>query len=148
MGHALRISEAASIALHTMVALARRPEETTSARAIAGRLGVSQAHLSKVLQRLARAGLLDSTRGPGGGFRLSTTAADCTLLDVYEAVEGTLEAPECLLRRPICDGESCLLGGLLADINREVGDRLRGIRLSVLLRHPGKSDEEGDENAA
>jgi Rrf2 family nitric oxide-sensitive transcriptional repressor len=61
----LRMSDAASLALHGMVILAEAPERRVSARAIASELDASEAHLAKVLQRLARAGLVESVRGRG-----------------------------------------------------------------------------------
>ena len=54
----LRISDAAALALHAMVMLAEAPERRMSAKAIASELDASQAHLAKVLQRLAKAGLV------------------------------------------------------------------------------------------
>ena len=51
-----------------MALLAAHPRERMSAGRIAELLGASQAHLAKVMQRLVKAGLVDSVRGPGGGF--------------------------------------------------------------------------------
>ncbi|MCF8044104.1 MAG: Rrf2 family transcriptional regulator, partial [Desulfarculaceae bacterium] len=70
MQQLLKISEAASLALHTMGLLASRPGEQVPTRELAARLKVSEAHLAKVMQRLGRAGLVRSQRGPKGGFAL------------------------------------------------------------------------------
>ena len=56
----MRISEAASLALHTMALLAAEPDKLLSAAAAAGALGASEAHLAKVLGRLAHVGLVES----------------------------------------------------------------------------------------
>jgi len=61
----LRISKAASIALHAMALLATSPSRRFTVNEIAGHLNSSSAHLSKVCQRLARLGLLKVIRGPG-----------------------------------------------------------------------------------
>lgn len=121
MQHLLKISEAASLALHTMGLLASRPGEQVSTRELAGRLKVSEAHLAKVMQRLGRAGLVRSQRGPKGGFALQRNPEDITLLEVYEATEGPLQERRCLLGNPMCSG-NCILGGLL----ERVGDEVRG----------------------
>lgn len=111
MSHLMKVSEAASLALHSMAYLAGNPGVNVSTRQIAERLKVSEAHLSKVLQRMAQAGLVKSSRGPKGGFTLKIPAESITLLDIFETIEGRLEATDCLLGIPICNGTYCILGG-------------------------------------
>ena len=132
MANMLKISEAASLAMHTMVLLAANPERVISTRETAETLGVSEAHLSKVLQRLTRAGLVESTRGPKGGFRPSRPTDEITLLDVYESIEGRLVPKTCLFGEPICNGSACILGQLLGTVNTTIADYLRGTKLSDL----------------
>ena len=55
MASIIQISEAASLALHSMVMLAASPERSLTVKEITARTGVSEAHLSKVMQRLAKA---------------------------------------------------------------------------------------------
>ena len=131
MQHLLKISEAASLALHTMGLLASRPGDRVSTRELAARLKVSEAHLAKVMQRLGRAGLVRSQRGPKGGFSLQRNPDEITLLEVYEATEGTLRKQRCLLGNPICNG-NCILGGLLENVGDEVREYFSTTRLSDL----------------
>jgi len=126
----LKLSDAATLALHTMAFLAGRTNGLISAREIASSLEVSEAHLAKVLQRLARAGMVKSSRGPKGGFALARPADETSLLEVYEAIEGPLTATTCLLGRETCLGSGCILGGLIAQVNKEVSDQLTQTRLS------------------
>ena len=100
MATMLRISEAASLAIHAMAVVAGKPEEVHSTHGVATALGVSEAHLAKVMQRLTRAGLVSSVRGPKGGFVLARPAAEVTLLAIFEAIEGHLEPKGCLLKKP------------------------------------------------
>ncbi len=65
MANLLKISEAASLALHTMGYLAANDRRLVTTHQIGEVLRASEAHLAKVLQRLARVGLVDSTRGAG-----------------------------------------------------------------------------------
>jgi len=114
MGRVIKISDAATIALHTMVLLGANREGVLSTKDIAETLGVSGAHLAKVLQRLTKAGLVSATRGPRGGFMLRKKADEITLLEVFETVEGVLEDTGCLLHDPICSGNGqCMFGGVL-----------------------------------
>jgi len=124
MPNVLRVSEAASLALHTMVLLAANSGKLLSTREIASTLKVSEAHLSKVLQRLAREGLVESIRGPKGGFALARSSGRITLLEVYEAIEGPLGDTDCLLSKRLCDGDNCIMGPLLRDTNRKVREYL------------------------
>ena len=134
----LNISEAASMALHTMVLLAVRQDKLLSTRDIASALNVSEAHLAKVLQRLAKAGLVRSTRGPKGGFALQKAPHEITLRDVYEAMEGPLRPTDCLLASPVCGNEDCILGTLLGRVNQQVSQYLAGTRLSEVQHGLGR----------
>lgn len=125
-----KISEAASLALHTMALMASSPGRRLSNREVAKALRVSSAHLSKVMQRLVKSGLLESVRGPAGGFALTKPAAKTTLREVYEAIEGPLTSQGCLLEHPVCQGGKCLLGGLVQKIDQQVIEYLSGTRLS------------------
>lgn len=127
----LKISEAASLALHTVCFLAQKGEELATTNHIAVTLGVSGAHLSKVLQRMAKAGLVESVRGPSGGWRLARKGADITLLEVYEAIEGRLAPAECLLGSLACGGE-CMMGDLVRQVNCLVMERLTKTKVSEL----------------
>ena len=116
MPNILRISEAASLAMHTMVYLACHKDTLVSTREIAKVLQASEAHLSKVLQRLAREGLVKSIRGPKGGFALGRPPAKINLLEIFEAIEGPLDPEVCLFGTHKCLGKECLFGGLLHDV--------------------------------
>jgi Rrf2 family protein len=132
MSSVLKISEATSLALHSMAFLAAKPEQATTTKEIAARFNVSEAHLSKVLQRLTKAGFVESTRGPKGGFALSRPADEISLLDVYEFMEGPLTSRKCLLGTPVCRGNECILGGLLETVDRQLRDYLSKAKLSEL----------------
>ncbi len=134
MSEVLKISEAVSLAIHAMMVLSGRVEgQTLPVSHIAEFLGVSRAHLAKVFQRLSKAGLVRSTRGPAGGFALTRPASDITLLEVFETMEGPLEETRCLLDKPVCDGKTCcMLGSLLHDVHKRVYDHMAGTTLDEL----------------
>lgn len=132
MANMLRISEAASLGMHAAAVLASRPKQRTTAAQLAQKLDASEAHLAKVMQRLGKAGLVTSTRGPNGGFALAKSADKVRLLDVYEAVDGELDPDNCLLGLPVCPGRKCILGDLAAKVNKMVQERLAGTTLAAL----------------
>lgn len=132
MSNVLKISEAASLAIHAMVYLAAKPERRVSSTEIAGVLDVSEAHLSKVFQRLVKAGLADSVRGRNGGFTLTRDAKHITLLEIYEFIEGPLVLTQCLLGKPVCRGDRCILGNLLETVDKRVRNYLAKTKLMAL----------------
>jgi Rrf2 family protein len=125
MKSALNISEAYSLALHATAYMASQSKNRPiSAHEMSSRLGVSEAHLSKVLQRLTRAGILRSSRGPGGGFSFSRPEGDITLLDIYESVEGPLKLADCLFETEICGRKRCIFDDLLPSVNEQFKEYL------------------------
>lgn len=76
------------------------------AREIAEALSIPYHFLSKILQDLARKGVLVSTKGPGGGFRLVRPPEETSLYDVISVVEGPLSDTECMLGLDRCSDEA------------------------------------------
>lgn len=83
----MKLQKATQFALYAVLELALEPERQLSAAEIAEKYGISNNHLAKVLRDLGRAGLVDSTRGVGGGYRFSGNPKRTTLLDVIELFE-------------------------------------------------------------
>ena len=132
MANILRISDSASLALHVMVLLAKNGGQQCTNLQAAHLFHASEHTLAKVLQRLVKAGLVESTRGPHGGFRMKQRADDIRLIAIYEAVEGRIGNPECLLSLPLCNGKACVLGGLVEKVHAEVMAYLSGTSLAAL----------------
>ncbi len=128
----VKLSEAAAIALHAMTILAAEPDRLVPVKDLAARLPVSEAHLAKVMQRLVKAGLVASTRGPGGGFALRCDPRATSLLQIYEAIEGRLEVEDCLFPGRPGGCTACILDEALAEANRIVHGRLARTALAEL----------------
>jgi Rrf2 family protein len=94
-------------AVRAMVALARLPEgEYAGAGRIAQDIHAPQNYLAKLLQALARAGLVQSQKGLGGGFRLARPPRQIALFDVVEPIEQISRWSGCILGRPECSDEA------------------------------------------
>jgi Rrf2 family protein len=118
MAKIFSMSEAASIAIHSMVLIARN-ENGINAVKIADYTGFSKNHISKVAQRLVKNDLLKSVRGPAGGFSLKKLPADITLLDIYQSIEGPLEISDCPLANEVCNFDKCLMGNVVNKMTLE-----------------------------
>ena len=93
-------------AIRALVQLADLPEgQSMGAAQIAEKIGATPNYLSKLLRVLARHGVVDSTKGPGGGFRLARDAGQIRLLDVVEPIEQISRWEGCMLGQPECSDE-------------------------------------------
>lgn len=127
-----KISEGVALAVHAAVMLAAAGERMLTTAEMARRLEASEAHLTKVLQRMAKAGLVKGSRGPRGGFKLKRPANEITLLEVYELIEGLIESGPCAFGVPVCDGKRCVLGGLVETMAKQAREYLGKARVSDL----------------
>ncbi len=121
MSKVVSISEAASIAIHSMVLIANS-NKMVNVTHIAELTGSSRHHVAKVVQRLVKEGLLTSIRGPHGGFTLKKEPKDINLLEIYETIEGPIEIGECPLDNPICPFDKCILGNIARKATTEIKD--------------------------
>ncbi len=132
MTSALKISEATSLAFHAMALLSAEPDRRHPTRELAETLRVSETHLAKVMQRLAKQGIVESVRGPGGGFRLGMGVDEVTLLEIFETIEGPFNPSNCLLGGMLCGGRKCIFGELIRTVNEKVLTYLSETRLGEL----------------
>jgi Rrf2 family transcriptional regulator, nitric oxide-sensitive transcriptional repressor len=122
MSGLLEMSEATALAIHAMMYLEANRSHKISTREIASVFGASQAHLAKVMQRLVKAGLVKSVRGPGGGFTLEKPGSQVTLLELYELFEGTLPEKVCVFHNTNCALRRCVMESFLNRMNKLVVD--------------------------
>ncbi len=137
MNHGLKLTEAISLGLHIMTLLASWPKgERASVKELVECLPVSEAHSAKVLQRLAKAGLVESVRGPGGGFVLAHPAEQIVLMEIYEAIEGPMHlVSPCLLGHSACGRRNCVFGPLVSETHEKFEEYFRNTRLSQLVEN-------------
>ena len=133
----LRVTKLTDYATVVLAALADAPERVLSASDLAERARLELPTVSKVLKPLAHAGLVASFRGSNGGYRLARAAADISLIQIVEAMEGRLGVTECSGEHSQCELEAhCGVRGQWRDINSVVADALRGVSLAQMLGRP------------
>lgn len=137
MAKLVQLSEASSLALHAMVLIAKSHNHV-NVNVLANRMGASRNHLAKVLQQLVKYNFLRSVRGPNGGFVLAKPAADITILNIYEAIEGSLDVAECPLDKQVCPFNKCLMGGLIKDVTLQFKDYFQNQTLDMFVNDPDK----------
>ena len=134
MADIVKISDATALALHSMVHLAIDPDRQSTTAEIAEAFDASKHHLAKVHQRLTKAGLIHSYRGPSGGVGLAKDPSEITLLEIYEVMEGEMICNPCLFGKEVCPRSECVLGTLLPGLSRQIRDYFEHTTLAQLAK--------------
>lgn len=129
----MQLSQTAEYALRAIVWLAEHPGDPQTTQQIADGCKVPASYLSKVLQPLARVGLLSAQRGLGGGHVLEKSVDAISLLDVVNAVEPVQRIRSCPLKLPSHSSRLCALHQTLDDTMAAVEQRFAAISIRQLL---------------
>mgnify|MGYP001099171526 CR=1 FL=1 len=131
MSKIFNISEAATIAIHSMGVIARS-EQVLNAQQISDITGFSKNHTAKVLQQLVKNNFLRSNRGPKGGFLLNRDPEQVSLMEIYRLIEGDIEESACKMHCESCPFRTCIFGGLSEKFSREFKNYLTDKKLATL----------------
>ena len=119
--------------------------EAVSIQSIAGRQNISVSYLEQLMGKLKRAGLVESTRGDCGGYRLGRPAAEISVGDILRVLEGSLEAAQC----PGTEGDHncetqdiCVAKYVWKRINDSITQAVDTMMLSQLIEESRKKQEE------
>lgn len=127
----MKLQQSTLLALYSVLESAADPGRQITAAQIAHKYGVSTHHLSKVLRELGRAGLLESVRGVGGGYRFSGNTKRTTLMDVIELFEDI--SGRAAKGRGRRNGNESALATVLAEIDETAKSTFRSITLDTML---------------
>lgn len=123
MSKIVTLTEAASIALHGMIIVAKS-EGKANVLQIAELTSSSKHHVAKIFQRLVKDGFLESHRGPSGGFTLKKKASEISLLEVYESIEGKIQITKCPHDKHICPFEKCIMDNVTRKMTSDFKEHL------------------------
>lgn len=97
------------------------------------RQGISLSYLEQLFARLRQYKLVQSVRGPGGGYRLGGVTTDISIAQVVDAVSESLDATKCEGKGNCHEGEVCLTHHLWEDLSSQIHQFLSGISLADLV---------------
>jgi Rrf2 family iron-sulfur cluster assembly transcriptional regulator len=100
---------------------------------ISERQGISLSYLEQLFSRLRKNGLVQSIRGPGGGYRLGGEAQDISVGQVITAVNESVDATRCGGGTGCQDGNQCLTHTLWTDLSTRIQDFLDDISIAELM---------------
>ena len=139
----MRLQVNTTLALYSVIEFAADPKRHIPAAEIAAKYGVSPHHLAKVLAELAHAGVVESVRGVGGGYRLTANVRRLTLMDVIQLFEDF--APPGAQRHDA--GETTpvdrALDTVLAEIDEIAKATFSSITLATMLQLVGRQKGNG-----
>lgn len=121
--------------LRAMIDLAVHSEEAVPISSIAARENISECYLEQLAAKLKKAGLVVSTRGAQGGYRLARPSSEISVGDVLRALEGSVNAVECpgLLEEESCqNSECCAARSVWQKINDSITKAVDDIDLAQL----------------
>jgi len=121
-------------AVRALCCIAEQKQEVISADQLVKSLEMPRPFLRKILQTLNKEGLLNSSKGKGGGFALAVSPEKITLTDVMKIFQGPLKLNECTFKKKVCPNiKDCPLKKKIDEIEKEVILRLKAITLESLL---------------
>ena len=131
----LRLSKLTDYGTVLLAHLAANRGSVCSAADVATATGVAVPTVSKLLKLLGRNGLVTSTRGANGGYRLAHDPGDISAADIIDALEGPVSITECSASDSQCEHEGvCSVGGAWQRVNVAIRRALDDVSLNDLLR--------------
>lgn len=100
---------------------------------ISERQGISLSYLEQLFSKLRKYGLVNSIRGPGGGYRLGRCSAEIAVADVILAVNESVDATKCQGKGNCQGGEQCLTHSLWEGLSERIEEFLKNITLAELV---------------
>lgn len=130
----MRLTTKGRFAVTAMIDLGMRQHKgPVTLAGISQRQTISLSYLEQLFAKLRRHGLVESTRGPGGGYRLGKPAADISVADIIFAVDEPLDATNCMGRGNCDNDHRCMTHELWSGLNRNMVDYLDSVSLASLV---------------
>ncbi len=121
-------------ALRAVCYIATHNESKVTVEELVDKLGVPRSFMRKILQLLSRNKVLKSTKGQGGGFRLSIPARKLYLIKIMRIFQGNVGLNGCFLKKDICPSRGkCLLRKKIHNIEQGVLGELKAISIDSLI---------------
>jgi Rrf2 family iron-sulfur cluster assembly transcriptional regulator len=130
----MRLTTKGRFAVTAMVDLTMRGGKgPVTLSAISERQKISLSYLEQLFGKLRRNGIVDSVRGPGGGYCLAKPAGKINIAEIVLAVDEPLDATNCEGRGDCLDGRPCITHDLWNGLNKKIYEYLEGVSLQQLV---------------
>ncbi|MCC7327631.1 MAG: Fe-S cluster assembly transcriptional regulator IscR [Burkholderiales bacterium] len=130
----MRLTTKGRFAVTAMIDLAmQRGDEPVTLAEISQRQSISLSYLEQLFAKLRRRALVDSVRGPGGGYRLAKDMREVSVATIILAVDEPIDATQCGGKENCRDDRKCMTHDLWANLNEHLLDYLRAVTLKDLV---------------
>ena len=130
----MRLTAKGRYAVTAMLDLAVHEDEgPITLAAISRRQGISLSYLEQLFAKLRRRNLVNSVRGPGGGYTLQRQPNEIFVAEIVNSVDENVDATKCSGRADCQHGETCLSHQLWAELSNEIHQFLSGIDLASII---------------
>ncbi len=131
----MKVSTKGRYALRLMLDLAQQPPtEYVSIKSVATRQGISEKYLEQIIKMLSKGGLVESTRGKSGGYRLTRTPESYTVGEILRVTEGSLAPVSCLEEEHHCENcNDCVTYEIWQNVLDAINEVVDSITLSYLV---------------
>ncbi|ENO90265.1 Fe-S cluster assembly transcriptional regulator IscR [Thauera linaloolentis] len=137
----MRLTTKGRFAVTAMIDLAARQDDgPVTLAGIAERQKISLSYLEQLFGKLRRHSLVNSVRGPGGGYRLARAMEEITVADIIIAVDEPLDATQCGGKQNCHDAHRCMTHDLWANLNKRMYAYLDSVTLQALVERKVKPD--------
>ena len=137
----MRLTTKGRFAVTAMIDLALRQNNgPVTLAAISQRQQISLSYLEQLFGKLRRHELVESTRGPGGGYTLGKKASEITVADIIVSVDEPIDATQCGGKENCLDDRQCMTHELWASLNTHIFSFLHSVSLEQLVRQQDKRE--------
>jgi Rrf2 family iron-sulfur cluster assembly transcriptional regulator len=137
----MRLTTKGRFAVTAMIDVAmHNAEGPVTLAGVAERQKISLSYLEQLFGKLRRYGLVDSVRGPGGGYNLARPASSVSVADVITAVDEPIDATKCGGKENCDDDKRCMTHELWANLNTHIFAYLGSVTLEQLVRQQDKPE--------
>ena len=138
----MRLTTKGRFAVTAMVDLAlRHGEGPVTLSEISQRQKISLSYLEQLFGKLRRRGLVDSVRGPGGGYCLAKDTAQISVADVIVAVDEPIDATQCAGQENCKEDEKCITHDLWMKLNEHIFEYLGAVTLKTMVEEQRARDQ-------
>ena len=131
----MRLTTKGRFAVTAMIDVALHGDDgPVTLAAVSERQRISLSYLEQLFGKLRRHGLVDSVRGPGGGYTLARAAAKLSVAEIITAVDEPIDATQCGGRENCHDDRRCMTHELWASLNDHIYSFLDSVTLAELVR--------------
>ncbi len=141
------ITKNTDYAVRALIYLARSGERFVPSREISEKEGIPLNFLRRIIQELAREGLVETREGKAGGARLAAAPEKIELTRLIELFQGKVSLTDCIFRKKICPNRAdCVLRARIGRIENLVLSELAGITVGGLLKDIEEQKDEEKDN--